>query len=341
MTPDVTPGTAVVPQEDDELSAMADAAVAAGVPDSTMAAYVSDLRAFAAWSAETNRPGLPATTNTLTEYATYLAYTKGAAPSSIERTRWAIRKAHRASGHPVPDSEGLSRVLKGYRAYLAKEKDPKAKPQKAVAEDPDSLAAMIGRLDLTTPAGRRDAAILLLGFAIAARRSELAALDVVDITFAKEGMLVSVYRIKTRKHHEVAVPYAQDPTLCPVIAVLRWLAALAELGRKSGPLFVRINQHGQIVTSLMRDGKPIGDPTGRMKPQAIGHVVGRKAKAAALPGKRTAHGLRRGFATAARRAGHDKIRIARAGGWDDDSSALAGYIEDADRWADNALGGVL
>ena len=116
---------------------------------------------------------------------------------------------------------------------------------------------------------------------------------------------------------------------------------LTRLGRRSGPLFVRLNQHGQLVTSLTRDGVPIGDPTGRMRPQAIGQVVGRKATVAGLPGQQTGHELRRGMATSARRASNDKIRIARGGGgWADDSSALDGYMEDADRWEDNPLKGV-
>jgi integrase len=54
--------------------------------------------------------------------------------------------------------------------------------------DKEALAAMIGRLDLTTPVGRRDAALILLGFALAARRSELALLDIVDVTPVNEGI---------------------------------------------------------------------------------------------------------------------------------------------------------
>jgi site-specific recombinase XerD len=342
MTSGDTPRTAVaLPQDDRELSDAAIEALAASIPDSTRLAYKADLKAFALWCAETEHSGLPTTTNTLTEYATHLAYTKHLSPSTIERARWAIRRAHRVAGHPVPDSDGLADVVKGYKAHLAVTKDPKARPQKATAADKATLAAMTARLDLSTPAGCRDAALILLGFAVAARRSELSALDIGDVTVEAEGIVVSVYRIKTRKLHDVAVPYAQDASLCPVLAVLRWISALERFGRTSGPLFVRINQHGQLVTTLKRNGAAIGDATGRMKPQAIGQVVGRKARAAALPGKHTAHSLRRGMATEARRAGHDRITIARAGGWNDDSRVLSGYMEDADRWDDNALKGVL
>lgn len=336
------PETALaVPQDDHELSDAAIEALAAGIPDSTRAAYKADLKCFARWCAETGHSGLPATANTLTEYATYLAYTKSSSPATIERARWAIRRAHRAAGHPIPDSNGLANVLKGYRDHLAKTKHAKAKPQKATAADIDALAAMIARLDLSTAAGQRDAALVLLGFAIAGRRSELAALDISDVTTTAEGIIVSVYRIKTRKLQDVAVPYAENPSLCPVIATLRWLDTLSSHGRTAGPLFVRINRHDHIGPPVNREGQPIGDPTGRMTAQAVGQVVGRKARAAALGGKYTGHSLRRGMATEARKAGHDRIRIARQGGWDDDSQVLSGYMEDADRWTDNALKGVL
>jgi integrase len=339
---DDTPGTAVaIPHQSSGLSDAAIEALAAGTPDSTRAAYKDDLYSFARWCAENGHYGLPASKDTLTEYATHLAYTKHRSPATIERARWAIRRAHKESGHPVPDSDGLAEVVKGYKAHLAKTKDVKAKPRSAKAADLEALEAMLSRLDLTLPSGRRDAALIMLGFAVAARRSELAALDISDVTETSKGILVSVYRIKTGNLQDVAVPYGENPQLCAVVAVTRWISTLADCGRTSGPLFVRINQHQQIGAQVMRNGKPIGDPSGRMTAQAVGQVVGRKARAAALAGKYTGHSLRRGLATEARKAGHDQIRIARQGGWDDNSQVLARYIEDADRWTDNALKGVL
>jgi site-specific recombinase XerD len=324
-----------------DLDAATIEALAAGVPDSTRAAYVADVKAFAEWCAETDHCGLPATPETLAAYATYLAYTRHLSPKSIERARWAIRKAHKIAGLSVPDSELLAQALKGYRKHLATTKSPKAKPRKATAADQDALAAMLSKLDLRSAAGKRDAALILLGFAVAARRSELAALDISDIQDAPEGLIVTVYRVKTGDVQEIAVPYAENTDLCPVIAVTRWLDCLDSCGRTEGPLFVRIDQHGNIGNEVRRAGRAIGDASGRMSPQAVGQVVGRKAREAALSGRFVGHSLRRGFATAAHRAGAKKLRIARQGGWDDNSVVLDGYIEDADQWDDNALKGVL
>lgn len=328
---------------DTSLSPAAQAAVARGVPDSTRAAYRKDWKDFVEWCASVGRTALPATSETLTEYATHMAYRedKPRSPSSIERARSAIRQAHRAANFDPPDSVGLAKVLKGYKATLAEAKDPRARQRQATAATKDALAAMLAKLDRSSPAGRRDAAILLLGFCIAGRRSEVASLDIEDVIETAEGLTVSVYRRKTRKHQDASIPYAADPNLCAVLAVKEWLEFLAANGRSSGPLFIRIDQHGHLGPEITRHGATIGDPNGRMTAQAISRVIGRKALSAALSGQWTGHSVRRGFATEARKAGHDQIRIARGGGWDEDSRMVARYIADADRWEDNALKGVL
>lgn len=81
------------------------------------------------------------------------------------------------AGHPAPPTDGLVAVLRGYRAHLARTRSAKAAPRRATPPPPPALRAMLAGLDRGTPAGRRDAAILLLGFAVAARRGELAGLD--------------------------------------------------------------------------------------------------------------------------------------------------------------------
>ena len=49
---------------------------------------------------------------------------------------------------------------------------------------------------------------------------------------------------------------------------------------------------------------------------------------------------RRGFATAARRAGATLERIGRHGGWRDGSTALLGYLEEGDKWTGNPVAGL-
>jgi integrase len=231
--------------------------------------------------------------------------------------------------------------MKGYRDHLAKAKSPKAVPRKASAAGRGMISAMLATLDWATPIGQRDAAIILGGFSIGGRRGEIASLDIGDITFHAKGMQVQVYRQKSRVMDDPVVMYRPDPVLCPVRAIETWTATLAAKGRITGPLFVRVNQHGHIAHPVMRDGQPIGDPDGRMIGQAIADVIRRAALAAGLGGRWSGHSLRRGLATEMRLVGMDRRLIERQGGWTAGSTAVSGYIDDADRWLWDVLEGVL
>jgi integrase len=103
---------------------------------------------------------------------------------------------------------------------------------------------------MDTPAGLRDRAVILLGFALLARRAELAALSVSDIEHVPgEGLAVTIRASKTDQSARGAVRrihYASAEAVCPVRAVLAWLAYLAARGRTAGPLFTRIDRWGNL-----------------------------------------------------------------------------------------------
>jgi site-specific recombinase XerD len=328
------------------LSEAARAAIEAGVPESTRRAYERDWKSFTAWCSSAGRTPIPATAQTLTEYVTHLTTApsprtgRPLSPSSIERALAAIRTMHNAADVAPPTTKAARKVLSGLRERLALAHDPAARTRKADPAVPDTLREMLATLDRATLAGKRDAVLLLLGYATAARVSELAALDIADVRETADGLLVTIYRRKIKRHTETAVPYGANPATCPVRAARALLADMAEAGRTSGPLLVRVDRHGRIAPPLTRAGKVIGDPAGRMTAEAIADVVTRIAEAADLDGRWTGHSLRRGFVTAARRDGHALERIGRHGGWADGSRALLGYIEEADRWTDNPVTGL-
>ncbi|MEV5463422.1 hypothetical protein AB0L17_35545 [Streptomyces cellulosae] len=115
-------------------------------------------------------------------------------------------------------------MLSGYRQRLAITKARAARPQKAAPATPDALREMLATLDRETLLGKRDAALLLLlGYACAARVSELTALDLDDVVETEDGLLVTVYRRKLKRHDEVAVPYGSNPATCPVRATAHCL----------------------------------------------------------------------------------------------------------------------
>lgn len=331
---------------DRRLSDAARRAVAAGVPDSTRRAYDSDMSAFTAWCRAAGRTVLPATPETVTEYVTHLTTApsrrtgRPLGPSSIERALAAIRTAHKAADVPAPETKGARKVLSGYRQHLALTKDPAARPKRATPAVPAVLRDMLATLDRTTLAGSRDAALVLLGYACAARSSELVALDLGDLVETDDGLLVTVYRRKLKRFDEVAVPYGSNPATCPIRAARALLVHLRAVGRTEGPLFVRVDRHGRLAPPMFRGGKPIGDSAGRMTADAAADVVTRLGGNAELEGDWSGHSLRRGFATAARRAGAELEEIGRHGGWADGSRALLAYLEDGDRWEKNPVAGL-
>jgi site-specific recombinase XerD len=357
-----SPGTEIEPRQDtspaltDGLSPLARAAIAAGVPASTWRAYDRDWKAFEAWCAGNGRTSLPAATGTVIEYVTHLCYGRvpmkpdgtpirgktGLSPSSVNRARSAIVKVHQLAGIDPPPMKVALQVVKGYESFLAESRDKRARPQQATAVSRATLQKLAEVQDENKLIGLRDRAMLLLAYSTAARVSELVSLNIEDVAITPDGLLVSVYRKKTRRHDEPAIPLTDAPLA--IRAVREWLEALAEHGRTSGPLFVRIDKHGNLGASAYHShrkaqGRPDGDSDGRITTGAAEQRIKRAAKLAGLEGRWTIHSTRRGYATEARKAGHDNIRIARHGGWDDNSPVLARYMEDADKWTDNPLKG--
>ena len=333
------------------LSPAARAAVESGIPAETRRGYAGDWARFTAWCAEHAHTALPAAGETLTEYATALTTTprprtgRPYAPSSVDRALASIAVAHKAAGLAAPPSTGARLVLRGYEARLHESKDPARRPRRAAAATPDVLRQMVAATDTTTLIGLRDAAVLLAGFATAARRSELRLLDWADLVEVEEGLAVDIYRPKVGRTQPLGIPYGTRPATCPVRATRAYRAALAAAGHPPvGPVCVRIDRHGRIAQPMRRHGRPIGEASGRLTGEAIGDIVARAAVRAGLaapeqllpdlPPRWSGHSLRRGFATAAKQAGADLLETGRHGGWADGSVSLAGYFEEAGTWDD-------
>jgi integrase len=138
--------------------------------------------------------------------------------------------------------------------------------------------------------GRRDRALLLIGFAGALRRSELAALQVEDVAVAGNGLRLRIRRGKTDQDGqgaEIGLPRGRHVETCPVRALEAWQAVAR---RKAGPLFRRIST-----------GDSIGDTA--LHPDAVRRILAYRVRMAGLTldgfDRLSAHALRVGFITAA------------------------------------------
>ena len=251
---------------------------------STLASYARDWRHFTDWCGAQGLAGLPAHPETVALYLTGLAEFRKVA--TLEKRLAALSQAHQYAGYPSPTQEILVRtVMAGIRRAKGTAQQGK-KP--IVTED---LRQLIAALPATL-AGRRDAALLLLGFAGGFRRGELVSLDPADLRFPAEGLVVRLRRSKTDQEgegREVGIPYGSTPATCPVRAVQAWLAELPP--GSNGPLFRPVNRHGRILPS-------------RLTGKSVALAVKRSAAAAGLDSTEVAgHSLRSGLATSAAAAG--------------------------------------
>jgi site-specific recombinase XerD len=140
----------------------------------TRRAYRSDWAHFTRWCDGMSATALPALPQTVAGYLAHLA-DSGLRASTIGRKLAAIAYAHKLKGHDSPTaSEAVHDVIRGIRRRIGV-----APAQKAPATA-RAIAAMLEHVP-DTLIGRRDRAILLIGFAAALRRSELAALQASDI----------------------------------------------------------------------------------------------------------------------------------------------------------------
>lgn len=266
--------------------AFADASLAAGTRD----AYRRAWRLFAAWCEGHGLESCPAHPGTVASWIGAAA-TAGRSPSRIAVVLGAVRAAHLAAGYPDPGAHPQVRtVMSGVRRELGGRASQKT-ALVAVADGggrAPSLHRVVDAIGERALIDLRDRAIILLGFAGALRRSELARLDVADVERTGRGLLLTIREAKgdrARRGETVAVPRGR--TRCPVAALDAWLAA-AEID--AGPVFVRC------------DGGRLGDA--HLDGGSIGRTVRRRVAAAGLdPAAFGAHSLRSGFLTSAAEQG--------------------------------------
>ncbi len=323
--------SAVVPTADDALLLPGDldavgAYVAAAQAASTRESYARDLRAWAAWCAARSLPsGLPADP---LRVAAWLAATadEGHSPSTVARRLSALNDASRGAGHPAPgDSEGVRRTLAGIRRTAARAGH---RPRRARAVDTATVRALVEDLP-DGLAGLRDRALVLVGFALGLRASDLCALRIEDLTPAGHGGLDVLLRYsKTDQDgagETLALAEGVRAVTCPVRAVGAWRTALAERGVTTGPLFRSVGK-----------GRTERLGTAALTTRSVDLVLRRAAARAGVPVEGLSpHSLRRGFATTAYAQGVPEKEISRTGRW---RSLVVRSYDASSRWADPASG---
>jgi integrase len=196
----------------------------------TIRGYRSDWRIFTAWCAEHELTPMPAAPATVVLFLTDSARTLK--PGTLRRRLSSIAVAHELAGHVSPTIDPVVKTTwKGIRRTLGtgqRGKDP------ILTDDLRTIVCLLP----TLMAGVRDRCLLLLGFASALRRSELVGLDIEDLTFRDEGLVLQVRRSNTDQEaigRQLGVSFGHDPMTRPdVAATAAWLH---DARLVSGPLF--------------------------------------------------------------------------------------------------------
>jgi site-specific recombinase XerD len=152
--------------------------------ENTKRAYRADWQDFAKWCNSNSYCELPAEPGIVCLYLTQLSDSKKV--STLQRRLAAIGQAHLAAGYSSPTGNiSVRSLMRGIRRKVGSIQVGKA-PLLT-----EHIRRMVSLLP-ATKAGVRDRALILLGFSGAFRRSELISLNLGDIEFTKEGLVLAL-----------------------------------------------------------------------------------------------------------------------------------------------------
>lgn len=294
--------------------AAADEYAAAAEAPATRRAYISDFSTFRAWCEQNFLQPMPAQPEVIAAYISARARAE-AKPSSIQRAVAAIRYAHKTAGYEPPtNSELVKRTMRGIRRTSG------AAPERKKAATADIVANMLEACP-DTMKGKRDRALIALGFAGAFRRSELVALNVEDLVEDKDGLRVAIRHSKTDQEGVGReVPILKGSRLRPVEAVQEWLQA-ARI--EAGPIFRKVGRGDSVSLK-------------RLTSETVCDVV--KYYAGLLgfdPDQFGGHSLRAGFVTSATESNARVETIQKVSGHRS-VEVLYRYVRSAELFKDHA-----
>ncbi len=289
--------------------------------ENTVKAYDADWRDFMDWCAAHEKTPLPAEPETIVNYVSDLA--DNARANTVARRVTAISENHIAAGYDGEKNPAKNGVVRAAIASIRREKGTFQQGKSPILLETLPLLADCFQGDSLPTL--RDRALILLGFAGAFRRSELVAVQVENLTFSPQGLVVFIPRAKgdqTGKGSSVAIPFAPEVSICAARAVRDWVS---RAGLKTGPLFRAFKRNGEL-----RDA-PLSD-------KSVALIVKKYAKMAGFDEAQFAgHSLRRGFATSAAQHDIGVLDIMRQTRHKSEKMVHR-YIEQGTLFKDNPLG---
>ena len=274
----------------------------------TLRAYKSDYKDFGAFCIKNGFSSMPADSKILSLYLTHLSATSKF--STLKRRIASISVIHKMKGHYLDTKHPIiMENLLGIKR--AKGSNQKAKKPILI----NDLKSIINAIDQSKQNQKRidrDKAIILIGFSGGFRRSELVNIEVDDTEFVNEGVKIFIKRSKTDQSGEgmvKAIPYFDNKTYCPVLALKKWIK---NLEIKSGKIF-------------------------NISDKSVALIIKKYASLSGLePGRYGGHSLRSGFATSTAESGAEERNIMAMTGHKT-TQMVRRYIQEANLFKNNAL----
>ena len=263
----------------------------------TVRAYRADLNCYTRWCEDHGAVPFPAAADQVVNYISDLAsrYTV----ATLQRRLAMLSSFHELQGFESPTGGKLVRTaMDGIKRSLG------IRQHQAPAFTLEAFQKVILSLDETVNGQLRDKVVLLLGFTGAFRRGELVALDINDLNFDEEGILIDVRRSKTDQlgaGQLKAIFYASHPGLCPVRTTQRYLQRIDEVT----PVADEAEEAKVTAGSLllrMRRGDRFGEQ--RLTDQTVNLIVAKH-----LGMRYSAHALRASFVTVSKKNGASNSEI--------------------------------
>lgn len=256
--------------------------------ENTRLGYAADWKDFTAWCLTQGCESLPATPQTVLLYS-HAQLTSGRKVSTAIRRLLAINSYHNAAGHAAPATGDVWQFLLAVRRMRGEQ------PSQKAALSVDQLRVMCAMLPKTLH-GLRDRAVLTVGFASALRRSTIVALDLADIEFRAEGLVLKIRREKQDRKAEgrvVGITRGNHADTCPARSLEAWIR---ERGAAPGPLFT------PVYYNFAQNR--------RLTPAHIARIVKQAAQRIGLdPKDWAAHSMRAGFVTSCINSGLPDLMV--------------------------------
>lgn len=294
----------------------------AALSRNTMRGYRCSWNSFSRWCREAGVQSLPATPQTCIDHAAWCIAEKRRVETVLLRLK-AIHFYHQQRKLTSPVDQSVREFMRNAKREL------RERPQGKHAITPEhlksiskSLLARGGTKDI------RDRAILLLCFACGWRCSELVSLDLRDVRWVDDGIILWLGKSKTDQEgrgRSVGIQHGSRELTCPIKALEKWLEAR---GRWAGPLFTQLFAYGGLTER-------------RLDSDGVRKAVKRSLELIGEdPTHFGAHSLRVGMITAAVEAGATETSVMQRTGHRQYETLLR-YVRPAQAFRANPLKGVL